>query len=150
MDMVLPEPPFDYYDPDWPFLTHPRYLPGSRLTGCRFNNSMLAGGAIVRESTIDNSILGIRTRMTKATVRRSLIMGAEDYPPEAPTGAPPVGIGEGSLIQDAIVDLNARIGREVRIQNKNQLQEAEGDGWVIRDGIVVVLKDAIIPDGTTI
>jgi glucose-1-phosphate adenylyltransferase len=150
MDMVLPEPPFDYYDPDWPFLTHPRYLPGSRLTGCRFNNSILAGGAIVCESTIDNSILGIRTRMTKATVRRSLIMGAEDYPPEAPAGAPPVGIGEGSLIQDAIVDLNARIGREVRIQNKNQLQEAEGDGWVIRDGIVVVLKDAIIPDGTTI
>ena len=84
MDMVLPDPPFDYYDPNWPFLTHPRYLPGSRLTGCRFNNSMLAGGAIVRESTIDNSVLGIRTRMNKATVRRSLIMGAEDYPPDAP------------------------------------------------------------------
>ena len=150
MDMVLPDPPFDYYDPEWLFLTHPRYLPGSRLTGCRFNNSILAGGAIVRESTIDNSILGIRTQMTKATVRRSLIMGAEDLPPSAPAGSPPVGIGEGSLIQDAIVDLNARIGREVRIQNKNQLQEAEGDGWVIRDGIVVVLKDAIIPDGTTI
>jgi len=150
MDMVLPEPPFDYYDPDWPFLTHPRYLPGSRLTGCRFNNSILAGGAIIRESTIDNSIAGIRTRMTKATVRRSLIMGAEDYPHPAPPSAPPVGIGEGSLIQDAIVDLNARIGREVRIHNKNQVQEAEGDGWVIRDGIVVVLKDAIIPDGTTI
>lgn len=150
MDMVLPEPPFDYYDPDWPFLTHPRYLPGSRLTGCRFNNSILAGGAIIRESTIDNSIVGIRTQMIKATVRRSLIMGAEDFPPPAPAGAPPVGIGEGSLIQDAIVDLNARIGREVRIHNKNRLQEAEGDGWVIRDGIVVVLKDAIIPDGTTI
>jgi glucose-1-phosphate adenylyltransferase len=150
MDMVLPDPPFDYYDPDWPFLTHPRYLPGSRLTGCRFNNSILAGGAIIRESTIDNSIAGIRTRMTKATVRRSLIMGAEDYPPPAPPSAPPVGIGEGSLIQDAIIDLNARIGREVRIHNKNQVQEAEGDGWVIRDGIVVVLKDAIIPDGTTI
>jgi len=150
MDMVLPDPPFDYYDPDWPFLTHPRYLPGSRLTGCRFNNSILAGGAIIRESTIDNSIAGIRTRMTKATVRRSLIMGAEDYPPSAPAGAPPVGIGEGSLIQDAIVDLNARIGREVRIHNKNQVQEAEGEGWVIRDGIVVLLKDAIIPDGTTI
>ena len=150
MDMVLPEPPFDYYDPDWPFLTHPRYLPGSRLTGCRVNNSILAGGAIIRESTIDKYIVGIRTQMIKATVRRSLIMGAEDFPPPAPAGAPSVGIGEGSLIQDAIVDLNARIGREVRIHNKNRLQEAEGDGWVIRDGIVVVLKDAIIPDGTTI
>jgi glucose-1-phosphate adenylyltransferase len=150
MDMVLPDPPFDFYDPNWPFLTHPRYLPGSRLTGCRFNNSILAGGAIIRESTIDNSIAGIRTRMVKATVRNSLIMGAEDFPPAAGPGAPPVGIGEGSLIQNAIVDINARIGREVRIHNKDRVQEAQGDGWVIRDGIVVVLKDAVIPDGTTI
>jgi glucose-1-phosphate adenylyltransferase len=129
MDMVRPEPPFDFYDPEWPFLTHPRYLPGSRLSGCRFNNSILAGGATIRESAIESSVIGIRTCMTKATVRRSLIMGAEDGPPSAPTGVPPVGIGEGTLIQDAIIDLNARIGREVRILNKERIQHAEGDGW---------------------
>ena len=62
----------------------------------------------------------------------------------------PVGIGEGSLIQGAIVDLNARIGRNVRIVNREGVQEADGDGWVIRDGIVVVAKDTVIPDDTTI
>jgi glucose-1-phosphate adenylyltransferase len=150
MDMVQPEPPFDFFDEDWPFFTHPRYLPGSRLTGCRFINSILAGGAIIRESTIEESVVGIRSRLNKATIRRSLIMGAEDHPPPARADAPPVGIGEGTLIRNAIVDLNARIGREVRIQNKDGVREAEGPGWCIRDGLVVVLKNAVIPDGTTI
>jgi glucose-1-phosphate adenylyltransferase len=150
LDMCQPDPPFDFYDPSWPFLTHPRYLPGSRLSGCRFNRSVLAGGATIRDSSIEQSIVGIRANVTKATIRRSLIMGAEEDPPASPPGAPPVGVGEGSLIQDAIVDLNARIGRNVRIQNKKKLREAEGNDWVIRDGVVVVLKDGVIPDGTTI
>jgi glucose-1-phosphate adenylyltransferase len=134
MDMARPDSPFDFYDPDWPFFTHPRYLPGSRLAGCRFNNSLLAGGAIINDSTIEESVIGIRTVMRKATVRRSLIMGAEDNPPEGRSGAPPIGIGEGSL----------------RILNKGKIQEAEGPSWVIREGIVVVPKDAVIADDTTI
>jgi glucose-1-phosphate adenylyltransferase len=150
MDMTEPSPPFDFYDQEWPFFTHPRYLPGSSLGGCRFNRSVLAGGAYIKDSSIEQSVVGIRTRMTKATVRRSLIMGAEDFPPAGPPGSPPVGIGEGSLIQDAIIDLNARIGRKVRITNKKGVKEYEGDNYVIRDGIVVVPKDAVIPDGTTI
>ena len=150
MDMVSADPPFDWYDLDWPFYTHPRYLPGSLLRGCRFNDTVLAGGATIHESTLERSVIGLRTHMSKATVRRTLIMGAEDRPPPSPAGIPPVGIGEGSLIQDAIIDLNARIGKNVRIVNKDGLKEAEGDSWVIRDGIVVVRKDGVIPDGTTI
>ncbi len=150
MDMTRPDPPFDFYDQAWPFYTHPRYLPGSSLTGCRFNRSVLAGGAFIRDSSIEESVVGIRTQMTKATVRRSLIMGAEDSPPAGPPGAPPVGIGEGSLIQDAIIDLNARIGRKVRITNKQNVREFESENYVIREGLVVVPKDAVIPDGTTI
>lgn len=150
MDLCLPDPPFDFYDTHWPIYTHPRYLPGSRLSGCRFNNSVLAGGAIIDDSSIEESVIGIRTCMCKATVRRSLIMGAEDEPPPGPPGAPPVGIGEGSLISNAIVDLNARIGRNVRIVNKAGVHEQNGDGWEIHDGIVVVRKNAVIPDGTTI
>jgi glucose-1-phosphate adenylyltransferase len=150
MDMTRSNPPFDFYDQEWPFYTHPRYLPGSSLTGCRFNRSVLAGGASISDSSIEESVVGIRTQMTKATVRRSLIMGTVDHPPAGPPGAPPVGIGEGSLIQDAIVDLNARIGRNVRITNKDGVKEFEGDNYVIREGIVVIPKDAVIPDGTTI
>ncbi len=150
MDMMKPNPPFDFYDPEWSFYTHPRYLPGSKLSGCRFNDAILAGGAIIHDSTIERSIAGIRAVIHKATIRNSYIMGVEDFPPEGPPGAPPVGIGEGSLIQNAIVDLNARIGREVRLVNKAGVQEAEGKGWVIRDGIIVVPKNGVIPDGTTV
>jgi glucose-1-phosphate adenylyltransferase len=150
MDMVKPKPPFDFYDSNWPFYTHPRYLPGSRLNGCRFNNAVLAGGATMVDSAIEQSIVGLRATMRKATIRQSLIMGAEEGLPEGPAGSPPVGIGEGTLIQGAIIDLNARIGRNVRILNRENQREADGPNWVIRDGIVVVPKDAVIPDGTTI
>lgn len=150
MDMVGPAPPFHFYDPEWPFFTHPRYLPASWLSGCRFNNSILADGAIVRESVVEESIVGVRQKIHKATIRRTLLMGAEDFPPHGPPGSPPVGIGEGTLIQDAIVDLNARIGREVRIVNKQSQQEGDGPGWAIREGIVVIAKNAVIPDGATI
>lgn len=150
MDMVRPHPRFDFYDPEWPFFTHPRYLPGSRLAGCRFNDSILAGGAIIRESSIEESVIGVRAVIEKARVVRSLIMGVEDRPAPSAPGAPPPGVGEGSLIQNAIVDLNARVGRNVRMSNKQDVKDAEGDGWCIRDGIIIVPKDGIIPDGTTI
>ena len=150
MDLVQPNPPFNFYDPDWPIYTHPRYLPGSRLSACRFNRSVLAGGATVEDSTIEDSVLGVRVTAKKARINRALIMGAEDYPPDGPPGAPPVGIGEGTLIQDAIVDLNARIGRNVRIVNQDKQTTATETDWVIRDGIVVIPKNAVIPDGTTI
>jgi len=150
MELIGEQPRFDFYDPEWAFYTHPRYLPGSHLSGCRFKNALLAGGAIIRDSTIESSIIGLRTVMENARIVRSLIMGAEDRPPPGEPGAPPVGIGEGSLIQNAIVDLNPRIGRNVRIVNKQGLKNAEGPNWVVRDGIVVIPKDAVIPDDTTI
>ena len=150
MDLVRPDPPFHFNDPEWPFYTHPRYLPGSRVNATRLNRSILSEGALLEECTVEDSIIGLRANLSHVTVRRSLIMGADPYPPEGPSGAPPVGIGEGSLIQDAIVDKNARVGRNVRITNKQGVQDSEGPGWAIRDGIVIVTKNAVIPDGTTI
>jgi len=147
---VGPSPPFEFGDPAWPIYTHPRYLPGARVSGTRFNRAILAEGSVVLDSTVEESIIGIRTVMHRVTVRRSLLMGADPHPPEAAPGAPPVGIGEGTLIQEAIIDKNARIGRHVRIVNQNKIADAEGPGWVIRDGIVVVPKNAVVPDGTTI
>ena len=150
MDLVKAEPPFHFNDPEWPFYTHPRYLPGSSLNAVRINRSIVSEGTMLEECTVENSIIGVRSTMTRATVRRSLVMGADPYPPAGPAGAPPLGIGEGTLIEDAIVDKNARIGRNVRITNKGGAAEADGPGWAIRDGIVVVTKNAVIPDGTVI
>lgn len=150
MDLVKPDPPFHFNDPEWPFYTHPRYLPGSRLNAVRINRSIVSEGTVLEECTVEDSIVGVRTAMNRATIRRSLVMGNDPYPPEGPAGAAPLGIGAGTLIQDAIIDKNARIGRHVRIVNKSGVAEADGPGWAIREGIVVVKKNATIPDGTTI
>jgi glucose-1-phosphate adenylyltransferase len=150
MDLVKANPPFHFNDPAWPFYTHPRHLPGCSLNGVRINRSIVSEGTTLEECTVESSIIGVRTTMTRSTVRRSLVMGADPYPPAGPEGAPPLGIGEGSLIQDAIIDKNARIGRNVRITNKDGVAEADGNGWAIREGIVVVTKNAVIQDGTTI
>jgi len=150
MDLVLADPPFHFNDPEWPFYTHPRYLPGSRLNAVRINRSIVAEGTAIDECTVESSIIGVRTTMSRATVRRSLVMGADPYPPDGAAGCPPLGIGEGSLIQDAIVDKNARIGRNVLITNRSGVAHADGPGWAIREGIVVVTKNAAIPDGTSI
>ena len=150
MDLVRSDPPFHFNDPEWPFYTHPRYLPGSSLNAVRINRSIVSEGTTLEECTIESSIIGVRSTMARATVRRSLVMGADPYPPAGPPGAPPLGIGEGTLIQDAIVDKNARIGRNVRITNRDAVTEADGPGWAIREGIVVVTKNAIIPDGAVI
>jgi len=150
MDLVQADPPFHFNDPDWPFYTHPRYLPGSSLNAVRINRSIVSEGTRLEECTVERSIIGVRTTMTRATVRRSLVMGADPYPPAGPPGSPPLGIGEGSLIDGAIIDKNARIGCDVRIANANGVAEAEGQGWAIREGIVVVTKNAVIPDGAVI
>jgi glucose-1-phosphate adenylyltransferase len=131
-------------------LTHPRFLPGSRLTDCRFHRTVLAGGAIVSDCNVENSVIGIRTVMRDSTVRGSLIMGADPFREDRPAGAPPVGIGRGSVIENAIIDKNVHIGSNVRIVNEAGVQEGEGEGYVIRDGIVVVPRNAVIPDDTVI
>ncbi len=150
MDLVRDDSPFNLSDPHWPFYTHPRYLPAARLDGARFVRSLLAEGSVIIDSGIEDSIIGVRSRVVGATIRRSLIMGADPAPPAAPAGAPPQGIGEGAVIENAIVDKNARIGRGVKVTNPHRLVEADGPGWTIREGIPVIPKNAVIPDGTVI
>jgi glucose-1-phosphate adenylyltransferase len=129
--------------------THPRYLPGSRLDEVRLARCVVADGVMIERSTLESSIAGVRSVIRGATVVRSLVMGSDDEYPEVP-GAPPVGIGEGSVIEDAIIDKNARVGRNVRIAGGMGIPDSEGPGWVRRDGIAVVEKNAVIPDGTTV
>lgn len=151
LDLVKPEAPFDFYDANWLFFTHARFLPGSRLTDCRFHRTVLAGGAIISVCDVEESVIGVRTVMRDAKIRRSVIMGGDPFHDEdAPAGAPPVGIGRGSVIENAIIDKNVRIGRDVRISNESGAQSGEGPYHVIHDGIVVVPHNTVIPDGTVI
>ena len=150
MDLVQPDPEFTFHDRTWPIYTRPRYLPGAKLHSCRFDHVLLGDGSRVEDTVAEDSVLGLRAQIQGATIRRSLIMGVDSQFPAPRPGEPPVGIGAGSEISNAIIDKNARIGRDVRICNEAGVQELEGENWAIRDGIVVVEKNGVVPDGTVI
>lgn len=151
-----PQPPFSFYDKAAPIYTRARYLPPTKLLNCQVTESIIGEGCIIKDCQIHHSVLGIRSRIESGcTIEDTLIMGADYYEQFAERqsgleeGGTPLGIGEGTTIRRAIVDKNARIGRNVRIINKDAVEEAdrESQGFYIRNGVVVILKNAVIPDG---
>ncbi|MGJ3248566.1 MAG: glucose-1-phosphate adenylyltransferase [Elainellaceae cyanobacterium] len=154
-----PRPAFSFYDEDAPIYTRARYLPPTKLQDCQVTESIIGDGCIIKNCQIHHSVLGIRSRVESGCiVRDTLIMGADYYQPFAErhggesSSSVPLGIGTNTVVQRAIIDKNARIGRDVQILNKDRVEEAdrEDQGFYIRSGIVVILKNAVIPDGTVI
>lgn len=154
-----PLPPFSFYDEEAPIYTRARYLPPSKLLNCTVTESIIGEGCILKDCRIQHSVLGVRSRIESGCViEESLLMGADFYQPfverqcTLDKGNVPVGIGTDTIIRRAIVDKNARIGHDVKIINKDNVQEAEREnqGFYIRSGIIVVMKNAVIPDGTII
>ncbi len=154
-----PMPPFSFYDEHAPIYTRARYLPPTKMLDCQMVESMISEGCILKNCRIEHSVLGVRSRVEAGCViQDTLIMGADFYQPFAERQSDcertpvPVGIGPNTTIRRAIIDKNARIGCDVHIVNKDNVQEAEKEsqGFYIRSGIVVVLKNAVIPDGTVI
>ena len=152
-------PPFSFYDENAPIYTRSRYLPPSKLLDCQVTESIIGEGCILRTCYIQHSVLGVRSRVEAGCrIEESLLMGADFYQPFAEqqfnseNGNIPLGIGANTIIRRAIVDKNAHIGCDVQIINKDRVEEAnrENQGFYIRSGIVVVLKNAVIPDGTII
>ncbi|MDH3591001.1 MAG: sugar phosphate nucleotidyltransferase [Planctomycetota bacterium] len=150
MDLVEAKPAFDFHDDAWRIFTRPRYLPGARVQGSDIDRCIIASGALISNGRLQETIVGLRSIVNGATLRRTLVMGVDDHFPDAGPDAPPVGIGAGTVIEKAIVDKNARIGRNVRLVNEQGVETAEGDGWVIRDGVIVVPKNAVVRDGTVV
>lgn len=151
-----PHPPFSFYEESAPIYTRPRYLPPSKMLNCQIQESIIAEGCILKDCSILHSVLGVRTRVDSGCViEDTMIMGADFYQSAFERGGgngTAVGIGKDTTIRRAIVDKNARIGSNVQIINKDNVQEAEREsqGFFIRNGIVVVIKGAKIPDGTII
>jgi glucose-1-phosphate adenylyltransferase len=158
LSMALPDPPFDLYDPQFPIYSRPRYLPGTRADDCHLERVMLADGCLLQDAIITDSVIGLRSIIGPGVrISRSVILGADFYEDEArraanhERGRPDVGIGSGSTIEGAIIDKNARIGKNVVIRPHPEVIEmVEEENYVIRDGLVIVPKNAVIPDGTVI
>jgi glucose-1-phosphate adenylyltransferase len=157
LDLTRPVPKFNFYTQRAPIFTRPRYLPGAKITASLIERTILADGSIVEQCEIKDSILGIRSIVRSGTrIYASIIMGADYYETDqerqaaGAQGIPEIGIGHNCLIERAIIDKNARIGASVQILNRNREGFVKADNFVIRDGIVIVPKNAIIPPGTVI
>jgi glucose-1-phosphate adenylyltransferase len=143
--------PFNFFHPSRPIYTHPRFLPATRSYDTRIDTSILAEGCYLASCEIRDSVVGIRTHVGPgARITRSVLLGADFYQDEGPGGDEvALGIGRDVVLDRVIVDKNARIADGVRLVNDGHLVNADGDGWYIRDGIIVVPKGAVVTKGVT-
>lgn len=138
--------PFSFFDPRKPIYTRPRFLPGTRIDGSRIERSIVTEGCYLDSCTVDQSVVGIRTAIGAGSqIRRSVLLGADFY--DDPGNGIPLGIGRNVVLDGVIVDKNARIADGVRLVNDAGVDEADGDSYFIRSGIIVVPKGAVVTRG---
>jgi len=157
IDLTGSDPHFDFHDMTAPIFTRPRFLPSTRVEQCEIRDSIIAEGSILRGARILNSVVGIRSQVAEdVALERVMMMGADfyenddDFEYNHQLGIPNVGIGRGSVIRKAIIDKNAHIGENVRVVNEERIQNFDGPGYYIRDGIVIVPKNGVLQSGTLI
>jgi glucose-1-phosphate adenylyltransferase len=149
------KPEFSFYDHDCPIYTHSELLPSSEVVDSRLERAMISEGCLIRSAVLRNTVVGIRSVVGEGTQLENVVMmGADFYESEVQSGGigsqPPLGIGRDCRISNAIIDKNARIGNRVVISKQPLGPDIDRDSWSIREGIVIVQKNAVIPDGTVI
>lgn len=154
LDLTNLVPKYSFFEANAPIYTHPRFLPGSKVNGATLRQAIVSDGCIISDAHIERSVIGVRSIIRSgATIRNSVIMGGDYFEasaPQASAGAPPIGIGRNCVIDRAIIDKNARIGDGVVITPEGKDKNVDGPNYFIRDGIIVVPKDAVIPAGVWI
>ena len=153
--LARPSPPFDIYDPKMPLHTNPRTLPPAKIIESNITESLIAEATVIFASSISNSVIGLRSFIgSGCTIRDSILMGSDYFrwhdPSVRPTdeGPPEPGIDSGTVIEGAIIDRNVSIGKRCVIRNSENVSEYDGENYYIRDGILIVPKNALIPDDT--
>jgi glucose-1-phosphate adenylyltransferase len=148
---------FNLYEPTFPFFSRPRFLPPAKVLSSKIESCIISEGVIIEDASVKNSVIGIRSVIKDgAKIENSVIIGADFYEPEEDiktdkaNRVPPIGIGSNTIIRNAIIDKNCRIGKNVRIVNEDKVLNREEKSYAIVDGIVVVTKNSVIPDGTVI
>jgi glucose-1-phosphate adenylyltransferase len=147
-------PVFNLFDSSRPVYTRARMLPPAKISGTTLEKTMIAEGCIILASRIENTLMGIRSRVGHgSTIVNSYLMGNDFYETleqmeeNASAGVPKIGIGDRCYIKNAIIDKNCRIGNDVRINGGNHLENVDHTLYTVKDGIVVVKKNAVLPDG---
>ncbi len=156
LELANPNPPFEFYRPDSPIYTRPRFLPASKVSGTYIDRTLIADGCVIEEGTkIENSVIGLRCRIGKnVTIKNSIIMGADYFESEADTdnmlssGTPIIGIGDGCVIDRSIIDKNCRLGEGAIVAPDGRMDaDLTNPELYIRDGILVAPKATTIPPG---
>lgn len=141
--------PFSFFHPRRPIYTHPRFLPAARVHNCRLDEALVAEGAYLDSCEIQSSVVGLRMSIQEGTrVTRSILLGADYY--DEDTNDLPLGIGRQAVLDRVIVDKNARIGDGARLVNERGIQDVDGDGYYIRNGIIIVPKGGVVKAGTVV
>ncbi len=148
-------PPFEFAAEHAPIYSRPRFLPPTRVAGARVEGSLISDGCIIESgAVIENSVIGLRCHIgANVTIRNSILMGNDFYDSDVSANGgsadrPPLGIGAGSTIDTALVDKNCRIGENVQIGPCLNCEDGDLEFGVIRDGIMVIPKDTVVPNGT--
>jgi len=155
----FPDPDFSFFDTSAPIFTRQRFLPPSKIIKTSIEESMISEGCIIENACIKHSVIGVRSVIgNNTTLTSTLMMGADFFQShqkrqdDIASGIPPIGIGANCCIERAIIDKNVRIGRDVQLINKDNVQEGirENEGIWIKGGIIVIAKNTVIPDGTIV
>ena len=157
LDMTSTMPQFDFFQMETPVYTRPRFLPASKINGAAIDQAIISDGCIIDRSRISQSLIGVRCLIAPGCrVHRSILLGSNNYETEASKaasdqdGIPRIGVGGNTRIENTIVDKNARIGADCVITPEGKPEQLDGKNYFIRDGIVIIPKNAVIPDGTVI
>lgn len=146
-------PPYSFFDREAPVYTRARVLPASKVNGVTIRKAIISEGCIVTDATLERCVIGVRSIINEgAQLTDTVLMGADYYEGDprsvAPAGAPPIGIGKGCVIKRAIIDKNARIGDGVVVTPEGKPDHYDSENFYIREGIVVVPKNAVLPSGS--
>ena len=150
LSLTQPDPPFNFFDPAKPIYSHPRFLPGSVISNSQMEDTLLSEGCRINHASIQHSIIGLRSVICNGVkIKDSILMGNDYYERDWQSEGKlmPLQISDNCSIEGAIIDKNARLGRNVTIRPFPRGTDQDGDLWVVRDGIVVIPKNTeILPD----
>jgi len=157
LDLVAELPRFNFFDMSAPIFTRPRFLPASKINGAEINHAVISDGCIINRCKINDSIIGVRNTINEGCdINRTILLGCDYYESDISIrqhearGVPRIGVGRNTHIDNAIIDKNARIGENCRISPQGKPEKVDHENYYIRDGIVIIPKNAAIPHGTVI
>ncbi len=157
LELASDLPRFNFFDMTAPMFTRPRWLPASKINGAQIDHAIISDGCIISHADIQESIVGIRSIIASGSrLHRAIVLGCDYYESalsiaeHQARGVPSIGIGRNTVIENAIIDKNARIGNDVHISPAGKPDSVDHELYYIRDGIVIVPKNGVVPHGTSI